>query len=325
MVSLQFKPISSDKPIDIYEALIAARRLQLQPALGEAVSEVGVATIDEELRELVPSDSLNHLASLGLRGERVFPVPVILEHAPPLIGYYRMLLGLSKKEFGDKGKLGYGPWLNAEERGEISPRLLPYLSQLCEAFITPLVELVQAMDTFDARDLSDLTLLTLGPTLQGGRNNVIGSRASRAVFEALRSLVADWIVFDSERLVRVETPGGQKFALIEGSDPDVRLDLTSASGEEIPVIAIEIKGGEDARNAHNRAGEAEKSHLKAKIAGYRHRWTIMVMQEVNRARLQSETPSSTEIFEASEVIERSGSDWEKLRRKFVDFVNEPLS
>lgn len=289
------------------------------------MSEVGVSAIDEELRNLVPSDALNHVARLGLRGERVFPVPVVLEHAPPLIGYYRMLLGLSKKEFGDRGKLGYGPWLNAEERGEIPPRLLPHLYEFCEAFIAPLVELVRAMDTFDDRDLSDLALLTLGPTLQGGRNNAIGSRASRAVFEALRSLVAGCIVFDSERLVRFETPGGQKFALIEGSDPDVRRDLTSTSGKEVPIIAIEIKGGEDARNAHNRAGEAEKSHLKARIAGYRHRWTIMVMQGVNRTTLQSETPSSTEICEASEVIEQSGADWEHLRRKFADIVNERSS
>lgn len=325
MASLQFKPISPDKPIDIYEALVAARRLQLQPALGKAVDEVGVAVIDRELRELVPSRALNHVASLGLRGERVFPVPAILQHAPPLIGYYRMLLGVSKKEFGDKDKLGYGPWLNAEERGEIPLRLRPHLCQFCEAFVLPLVELVHAMDTFDDRDLSDLTLLTLGPTLQGGRNNIIGSQASRAVFEALRTLVAGPIVFDSERLVRFEAPRGRKFALIEGSDPDVRLDLTSRSGKEIPVIAIEIKGGKDARNAHNRAGEAEKSHIKAKIAGYRHRWTIIVMQELDRAKLKSETPTSTELFEASEVIEKSGPDWKKLRREFANVLSQPLT
>lgn len=97
MADPNFAPIPSDKPIDLYEALVAARRLQLQPALGHAVSEVGVQTIDEELRALVPAEALNHLARLGMRGERVFSVPSILEHAPPLIGYYRMLLGVSKK------------------------------------------------------------------------------------------------------------------------------------------------------------------------------------------------------------------------------------
>jgi hypothetical protein len=60
-----------------------------------------------------------------------------------------------------------------EDKEEIPARLLPYLSELCQALIVPLVDLVRAMDTFDDRDLSDLPLLTLGSTLQGGRNNVI--------------------------------------------------------------------------------------------------------------------------------------------------------
>jgi len=326
LARLRFKPIPSDKPIDIYEALVAARRLQLQPALSEAVGQIGVADIDKELRELVPTDALNHVAKLGLRGERVFPVPTILAHAPPLIGYYRMLLGVSKKEFGDSNKLGYGPWQTAEDKGEIPSRLEPYLPELCRAFIAPLVDLVRAMDTFDDRDLSDLTLLTLGPTLQGGRNNVIGSKASRAVFEALRSHVeGQTITFDSERLVRFETPDGRSFALIEGSDPDVRVDLTSPLGDEVPLIVVEIKGGEDARNAHNRAGEAEKSHIKAKLAGYPHRWTIMVMKGLDRERLRSETPSSTELFEATEVMDQSGPDWEALKERFAEIIDSAPS
>lgn len=285
MVDLRFAPIPADKTIDLYRALIVARRLQLQPALGQAVSDVGVATIDKELRELVPPEALNHVARLGLRGERVFPVPSILKHAPPLIGYYRMLLGISKKEFSQTNKLGYGPWLNAEERGVVSPRLLPALPRFCEALIQPLVEVVYAMDVFDDRDLSDLTLLTLGSTLQGGRNNIIGSRASRMVFEAMKTLVPHATIV-SERRIQFETSGGDRFTLKEGADPDVRLDALTGDGEEAPVIAIEIKGGEDASNAYNRAGEAEKSHIKARQQGFDHRWTIMVMRGLDRQQIR---------------------------------------
>lgn len=230
MSDLRFTPIPSDKPIDLYEALVIARRLQLQPALGRAVSDVGVRTIDEELRALVPAEALNHVARLGMRGERIFPVPSILEYAPPLIGYYRMLLGISKKDFGDRNKLGYGPWKNAEESGTIPSRLIPALPRLCKAFIDPLVKVVAAMDVFDDRDLNDLTLLTLGPTLQGARNNVIGRVASKKVFEALRGLVFQWTTFDSERLIRFETPAGRSFALVEGTDPDVRLEAVVGGG-----------------------------------------------------------------------------------------------
>src|SRR5450759_4837824 len=47
-----------------------------------------------------------------------------------------------------------------------------YLEQFCTTLIEPLTDLVYAMNRFEDRDLSDLALLTLGPTLQGGRNNV---------------------------------------------------------------------------------------------------------------------------------------------------------
>ncbi len=319
MGKARFQPIAADKAVNLYEALISVRRLQLHPALGRTVSEVGVAAIDAELAELVPKPSLNHVASQGLRGERVFPVPSVVRHAPPLIGYYRMLLGLSKKEFT---KLGYGSWKGAEEKGIIAARLDSETPAFCRGLIGPLVQLVDAMQTFDDRDLGDLALLTFGPTLQGGRNNMIGKTASKKVFEALKVLVEDRITsIDSDRRVRFEASGGREFILIEGSDPDVRLDALEG-GEEVPVVAMEIKGGEDASNAHNRAGEAEKSHIKAKAVGYDHRWTIMVMQSVARARLQTETPSSTEIFEASEVMKRSGNDWNRLRQKLAEVTSK---
>jgi len=46
------------------------------------------------------------LASLGLRGEFLFPLPSLLTANPRLLGYYRLLLGFSQKEFFNKGKLG---------------------------------------------------------------------------------------------------------------------------------------------------------------------------------------------------------------------------
>lgn len=180
------------------------------------------------------------------------------------------------------------------------------------------------MDMFDDRDLSDLTLLTLGSTLQGARNNVIGRVASKRVFEALRTLTSQWTTFDSERLIRFVSPSGQSFALVEGSDPDVRLDAT-VGGNEVPIVAVEIKGGEDASNAHNRAGEAEKSHIKARQQGFNHRWTIMVMRGLDRQRIREETPSSTELFEAAEIMVQAGTDWDRFRRKFDEVVNEPFS
>lgn len=178
---MRFTPIPSDMSINLFQSLLSARELQLQPALDATVQVVGVISIDGELHRLVPLPTLNYLASLDMRGERVFPVPSIVRHAPQLIGYYRMLLGISKKDFSQTNKLGYGPWATAEARNAISTRLDPYVEDFCRALITPLAELVEAsrrLKPLNDRDLSDLALLTLGPTLQGGRNNLVGQQAA---------------------------------------------------------------------------------------------------------------------------------------------------
>ena len=86
---------------------------------------------------------------------------------------------------------------------------------------------------------------------------------------------------------------------------------------------MEIKGGRDISNAHNRAGEAEKSHLKAKERGYQERWTIMVMRGLDWNQIRAETPSSTEVFDATDVRQRSGTSWENLKRKLSAVVGIP--
>lgn len=302
-------PLPATRAIDLFNGLIAARQLQLHPALAATVKAVGVVAIDQELHNLVPTDALNRVAERGLRGELVFPVPVLIQRRPALIGYYRMLLGLSKKEFGNV--LGHSRWVAAEDRENLPGRLRGELLELCTVFIAPLAELVAAMATFDERDLSDLALLTLGPSLQGGRNNMIGAVASRAVFASVRILVQPWLSSESERCLVVESPSARRFSVTAGNDPDVRIDELT-TGEPEPVLAIEIKGGGDASNAHNRAGEAEKSQIKARDLGFAERWTVIVMGSISSERIRRHTPTSTAVYEAREIMERAGPDWERF-------------
>jgi len=309
--------LSVDLAIDLYQALLDARRLYLQPALGIAVANIGVVRIDAELQLLVPEPALNHLARLGLRGERVFPVPSIITHTPSLLGYYRMLLGFSKKEFQ---KRGFRMWVAVEEKNMLSDKFKGDLEQFCTTLIEPLTDLVYAMNRFEDRDLSDLALLTLGPTLQGGRNNVIGSKAEKQVFQLLRQLVQPWIVFEKGPLIRFTLPEGKTFELINRSDPDICLHAGTGITNS-PLLAIEIKGGGDASNAHNRAGEAEKSHLKAAAIGYSHLWTIIRMPQGQRERFHKETLSSTAVFEFDVVVGQSGEDWLSFQQKFLAILD----
>jgi hypothetical protein len=106
-------------------------------------------------------------------------------------------------------------------------------------------------------------------------------------------------------------------------DPDIRIQ------EEFEdtlrnKVAIEIKGGTDVSNAHNRAGEAEKSHQKAKKLGFRDFWTIISKAGLNVEKLKQESPTTNSWFDVAQVLGREGDDWKEFRSRFADSVGIPL-
>jgi len=58
---------------------------------------------------------------------------------------------------------------------------------------------------------------------------------------------------------------------------------------------MEIKGGKDISNIHNRIGEAEKSHRSAVALGYNELWTILGA-DVDIAKAKEESPTTTRFF-----------------------------
>jgi len=51
-----------------------------------------------------------------------------------------------------------------------------------------------------------------------------------------------------------------------------------ADGSYRNRISIEVKGGTDYSNIHNRLGEAEKTHQNAKAAGFTEFWTVITLK-----------------------------------------------
>lgn len=76
-------------------------------------------------------------------------------------------------------------------------------------------------------------------------------------------------------------------------------------------MAIEIKGGTDRSNAHNRAGEAEKSHQKVR-KNARDFWTIIAMKGVDMKQLATESPTTRRWYDVAEVLGRSGANWDRF-------------
>ena len=105
----------------------------------------------------------------------------------------------------------------------------------------------------------------------------------------------DHIQSEDARTITIKNASNRKVVIALAGDPDIRIQ--EQFGDELRnKVAIEIKGGTDVSNAHNRAGEAEKSHQKAKKEGFRDYWTIISKVGLNVEKLKSESPTTDSWF-----------------------------
>jgi XcyI restriction endonuclease len=311
------------RQVSFHGLLAAARQTVLKDALHDALAEADPDEVKRELSEYVPRDAQKILARAGIRDEEVFPTPVVLKAKPTLVGYYRLLLGVSQKRFYATAT-GMGPMKVLEERGILKSRQEAMLPDFCKAMCEALAELVRDVSPgVTQRDVDELPLLTLGAQFQGSNNNTIGQVAIREVFLAIKEIVKDHIEKEDATLV-VRNASGRLVRITQAADPDVRIE-EEFGGEWRHTTAIEIKGGTDRSNAHNRAGEAEKSHQKARAAGFRDFWTIIAKLGLDIAVLQAESPTTNSWFDAAQVLARQGTDWTEFASRLAGAVGIPYS
>jgi len=303
--------------------LVAARKSVLMDALSEALGRLDPSIAKKQILAYVPVDTQKILAAAGIRDEHVFPVPAVLEKKPTLVGYYRLLLGISQKRFYRKGT-EMGPFKSMETRGVFNPKKRPDLERFCTVMSGNLAELVrQISPKITARDVSELPLLTLGAQLYGSNNNAIGRQATLDVFLSVVEIVKKFIVSQDSTKIIVHNASERKVIIALSSDPDIKIQ-EEFEGKLRNILAIEIKGGTDVSNAHNRAGEAEKSHRKAKKQDFRDYWTIISLAGLDPGMLQQESPTTNSWFDVAQVLAREGNDWKEFRSRFAGAVGIPL-
>ena len=307
MVSLP--ELQPDVQVAFYFHLQNVNSSHLQEALGTTVQELDIAKLDEELLTYIGTDYLQKLASFGLRGEVLFPVPYVLTARPSLLGYYRLLYGFSQKEFY-RGS-GAATLKKLEEGNEIPESIQPYLSEVCTVLIRAGRGLVDGLDGFSQRIIRDLQLLTLGAQLRGGRNTRIGQAATKEVFALIESLVGSYIQIRTERQLHIKNEAGRKVSIEFSSDPDIAITEELSSGLR-PLVSIEIKGGLDVSNIHNRIGEAEKSHQKAKARRFSEFWTILGV-EVSLSAARQESPTTTQFFCLPKLRDSNSPEFTQFR------------
>jgi XcyI restriction endonuclease len=183
----------------------------------------------------------------------------------------------------------------------------------------PLAELVRQIPNFTDRDLQELPLLTFGSQLQGSNNTQIGKKAMQEVFVAITEILEKSVTKQEDNKLTLKNAAGRSVFVTLSHDPDVCI-LEQVEDRTHSKVAIEVKGGTDVSNAHNRAGEAEKSHLKAKQKGFKDFWTIISKTGLEMSKLRQESQTTTEWFDVTELLERKGKDWEDFRQRLAAAV-----
>lgn len=316
------RPPGSARQIAFYQLLVAARKKWFLDALSEALGRLDPSTVKAQVVEYVPKAAQKALAAAGLRDEHVFPLPIVIEAKPSLVGYYRLLLGASQKAFY-QGYTRMSAFRSMEETGLINKKQVAKLPGFCKAMALPLAEIVLQISTLTERDLRELPLLTFGSQLQGFNNTEIGKKAMRNVFEIVTAIVSKYVVDKNPSRLTLRNASGRTVYIERAHDPDV--SIYEEMGNHLDSkVAIEVKGGTDFSNVHNRAGEAEKSHLKAKKKGFRDFWTVISKRGLDLAKLRQESQTTTDWFDVTELLARKGEDWDAFRARLAGAVGIPI-
>jgi hypothetical protein len=311
----QFPVLSPALQLGFYERLEQARRQLLLPALLAHVGQLDIVDLDDQLHEFASRERLSFVAKRGVRGELVFPVPYVLSSKPTLIGYYRLLLGFSQKEFYQGP---FGRFKKMEQDDVLTEATGKLLRPLCESLIESAWILVNGLPDLSQDTLNALTLLTLGPQFRGSRNVNLGVEAIKTVFALIKAIVSDRINHEGPAHLEVLSAANRIYRIEFAPDPDIAVRQILEDGSYRNRIAIEVKGGTDFSNIHNRLGEAEKSHQKAKGEGFTQFWTVInVAANIEPSLWQRETPTTNELFYLEQITDTRSGEYVRFKEYLV--------
>jgi hypothetical protein len=301
-----YEVLSSDLQIGFHYRLQIIKDLYFHEALSKTLKQLKISDIDAELKKYVTDQSLQKLALSSLRGEAVFPLPILLNQNPSLVGYYRLLFGISQKEFYNKGP--FGAFRAMEEKGKISKLVAPNIEAFCVSMIQTAESLVTAINDFSVASIAEMQVLTVGPQFRGSKNNEYGAVATQKMFSIIKDLVKKYITNSTPTSIEIKNSAKHLVTIAFASDPDIEITEKLKSGTR-GLISIEIKGGKDLSNIHNRIGEAEKSHQKAKNRGFFEFMTIISV-DMDYPTLKKESPTTSHFFHLDKISDQTDKEFE---------------
>jgi len=141
------------------------------------------------------------------------------------------------------------------------------------------------------------------------------------VFEIIRSIVIHAATEIRANSIEITSAAGRKVFVEFAPDPDIIIREEMTPGHFRNIVAIEIKSGTDVSNIHNRIGEAEKIHQKARQRGYTECWTVTNVARLDMTKAKSESPSTDRFYSLGHLIEMAGEEYEDFKRRIVSLTS----
>ena len=90
--------------------------------------------------------------------------------------------------------------------------------------------------------------------------------------------------------------------------------------QEALAQAVEIKGGADYSNVHNRIGEAEKSHRKARAEGYTECWTVVNVPGLDLKMAHKESPTTDRFYRLAALSDKDDAEYRDFRNRIASLT-----
>lgn len=244
----------------------------------------------------ISEQAWNKIIHRGIKPVVVFVHPIVLQTVQGSAGYYRMLAMVSQKSMKQ-----IGISLDGYETGKLIPNektalaIAHHLNQIISV-------LIQADAEIDAREFDLWRGMAAGSQAQGSWQNNKGASAEVVIREVVlqRLQARDIISGEETSPIRIILNDGR--VLVFADDPDIAIYQ-----DNVPQVAVEIKGGIDPAGVLERIGAALKSLQRIRQENP-NSVTVLILQDVSMTEqakrdLSRSAETVTHLFSPKAILE----------------------
>jgi hypothetical protein len=254
----------------------------------------------------ISEQAWNKVIHRGIKPVVVFAHPFVLQTVPGSAGYYRMLAMVSQKSMK---RVGIS--LDSYEAGkpipneEMAATIANHLNRIVSV-------LVEADEAIDSREFDLWRGMAAGSQAQGSWQNNKGASAEVAIREIILRQLQEREIISGEEASTTRIDLGDGRVLVFADEPDIAIYQN-----DLPQVAVEIKGGIDSAGVLERIGAALKSLQRTRQENP-NAVTVLILQDVSMTQRAKEdlnlsTGTVTYLFSAKAVLEDDEKRMELFR------------